>query len=225
MRRTSHRSGSQNSATSFDLAEGIARNERINPVQSKLLQLRLAISGFLQGPSLRAPMLKSLGAVRWFPPSSAQTATALEAFIEAAQARGLRINNFDQLEDGWPAPMSTIGNSFTCPPRPSRCRTTAKQKGNRAKTLNPQWAASELAEKIAALPAGHPYFGAATKNAYLFTPTEAERDLIVQALRAFATAPRTGVHHESAMTDMVQILAVTTQRARTDFMRTLNQPT
>ena len=60
-------------------------------------------------------MLKSLGAVRWFLPSSAQTATALEAFIEAAQARGLRINNFDQLEDGWPAPMSTMENSFTYP--------------------------------------------------------------------------------------------------------------
>jgi hypothetical protein len=57
-------------------------------------------------------------------------------------------------------------------------------------TLSPQRAASELAEKIAALPAGHPYFGAATKNVYLFTPTEAERDLIVQALRAFAaTSP------------------------------------
>ena len=81
-------------------------------------------------------------------------------------------------------------------------------------TLNPQRAASELAEKIASLPAGHPYFGAATKNVYLFTPTEAERDLIVQALCAFAAAsPRTGGHHESAMTDMAQILAVTTQRA------------
>jgi hypothetical protein len=49
-----------------------------------------------------------------------------------------------------------------------------------------QQAASELAEKIAALPALHPYAGAAKRNVYLFTPTEAERDLIVQALRAFA---------------------------------------
>ena len=44
-----------------------------------------------------------------------ETATALEGLIEAAQARGLRINNFDQLEDGWPAPMSTMENSFTYP--------------------------------------------------------------------------------------------------------------
>jgi hypothetical protein len=49
-----------------------------------------------------------------------------------------------------------------------------------------QQAASELAEKIAALPALHPYAGAAKRNVYLFTPTEAERDLIVQALHAFA---------------------------------------
>ena len=55
-------------------------------------------------------------------------------------------------------------------------------------TLNLQRAASELAEKIAALPARYPYVGAAEKNVYLFTPTEAERDLIVQALRAFAAA-------------------------------------
>ena len=55
-------------------------------------------------------------------------------------------------------------------------------------TLNLQQAASELAEKIAALPALHPYAGAAKRNVYLFTPTEAERDLIVQALRAFAAA-------------------------------------
>ena len=55
-------------------------------------------------------------------------------------------------------------------------------------TLNPQRAASELAEKITALPARYPYIGAAEKNVYLFTPTEAERDLIVQALCAFAAA-------------------------------------
>jgi len=55
-------------------------------------------------------------------------------------------------------------------------------------TLELRRAASELAEKIAALPAGHPYAGAVEKNVYLFTPTEAERDLIVQALRAFAVA-------------------------------------
>jgi hypothetical protein len=54
--------------------------------------------------------------------------------------------------------------------------------------LDLQQAASELAEKIAALPAGHPYAGAAKRNVYLFTPTEAERDLIVHALRAFAAA-------------------------------------
>lgn len=73
-------------------------------------------------------------------------------------------------------------------PRPSRCRTAAKKKGNRAMTLNLQQAASELAEKIAALPALHPYAGAEKRNVYHFTPTEAERDLIVQALRAFAAA-------------------------------------
>ena len=56
-------------------------------------------------------------------------------------------------------------------------------------TVNLQQAASELAEKIAALPALHPYAGAAIRNVYRFTPTEAERDLIVQALRAFAAAP------------------------------------
>ena len=55
-------------------------------------------------------------------------------------------------------------------------------------TLNLQQAASELAEKIAALPALYPYSGAAKKKVYMFTPTEAERDLIVQALRAFAAA-------------------------------------
>ena len=55
-------------------------------------------------------------------------------------------------------------------------------------TLNLQQAASELAEKMAALPALHPYAGAANRNVYMFTPTEAERDLIVQALRAFAAA-------------------------------------
>jgi hypothetical protein len=54
--------------------------------------------------------------------------------------------------------------------------------------LNFQQAASELAEKIAALAAGHPYAGAAKRNIYLFTPTEAERDLIVQALRGLAAA-------------------------------------
>jgi hypothetical protein len=53
-------------------------------------------------------------------------------------------------------------------------------------TLNLQRVTSELAEKIAALPARYPYVGAAQKNVYLFTPTEAERDLIVQALCAFA---------------------------------------
>ena len=78
-------------------------------------------------------------------------------------------------------------------------------------TLNLQQAASELSEKIAALPAGPPYAGAAKRNVYLFTPTEAERDLIVQALRAFAAAsPRTGVHDEGAMKNMARILAVTT---------------
>jgi hypothetical protein len=56
-------------------------------------------------------------------------------------------------------------------------------------TLNLQRAASELAEKIAVLPARYPYIGAAEKNVYLFRPTEAERDLIVQALFAFAAAP------------------------------------
>ena len=45
---------------------------------------------------------------------------------------------------------------------------------------------SELAEKIAALSALYPYYGATEKKVYLFTPTEAERDLNVQALRAFA---------------------------------------
>lgn len=54
--------------------------------------------------------------------------------------------------------------------------------------LNSQRAAIELAEKIAALSALYPYFGAAERKVYLFTPTEAERDLIVQALRAFAAA-------------------------------------
>jgi hypothetical protein len=49
--------------------------------------------------------------------------------------------------------------------------------------------ASELAEKIAALPARYPYVGAAEKNVYLFTPTEAERDMIVKALRAFSIDP------------------------------------
>ena len=48
---------------------------------------------------------------------------------------------------------------------------------------------SELAEKIAALPARYPHVGAAEKNVYLFTPTEAERDMIVEALRAFAGDP------------------------------------
>ena len=57
-------------------------------------------------------------------------------------------------------------------------------------TLNLQRAASELAKKIAALPALYPYLGAAEKNVYLFTPTEAERELIVQALCAFAVASR-----------------------------------
>ena len=76
-----------------------------------------------------------------------------------------------------------------CPSRPRRCRTTAKQKGNRAMTLNLQRAASELAEKIAALPARYPYIGAAEKHVYLFAPTESERDLIVQALCALAAAP------------------------------------
>jgi len=55
-------------------------------------------------------------------------------------------------------------------------------------TLNLQRAASELAQKIAALPARYPYIGAAEKNVYLFTPTEAERDLIVKALCVFAAA-------------------------------------
>jgi hypothetical protein len=57
-----------------------------------------------------------------------------------------------------------------------------------AGTLNLQRAASELAEKIAALPARYPYVGAAEKNVYLFAPAEAERDLIVQAWCAFAAA-------------------------------------
>jgi hypothetical protein len=58
-------------------------------------------------------------------------------------------------------------------------------------TLNLQQAASELAERIAALPARYPYIGAAEKSVYLFTPTEAERDLIVQALCVFAAASPT----------------------------------
>ena len=41
-----------------------------------------------------------------------ETATTLEALIEIAHGRGLHINNLDQFEDGWPAPMSTMGNSF-----------------------------------------------------------------------------------------------------------------
>jgi hypothetical protein len=56
-------------------------------------------------------------------------------------------------------------------------------------TLHLQRAASELAEKIAALPARYPYIGAAEKHVYLFAPTESERDLIVQALCALAAAP------------------------------------
>jgi hypothetical protein len=52
-------------------------------------------------------------------------------------------------------------------------------------TLSLQRTASELAEKIADLPALHPYAGSAERNVYLFTPTEGERDLIVQALYAF----------------------------------------
>jgi len=72
--------------------------------------------------------------------------------------------------------------------------------------LNIQRTASELAEKIAALPVRSPYAGAATKNVYLFTPTEVERDLIVQALCAFAAASlRTRVHEEGAITDMAPI--------------------
>jgi hypothetical protein len=71
---------------------------------------------------------------------------------------------------------------------PRRHRNTAKQKLNRAMTLNLHRTTSELAEKIAALPARYPYVGAAQKNVYLFTPTEAERDLLVQALCAFAAA-------------------------------------
>jgi hypothetical protein len=55
-------------------------------------------------------------------------------------------------------------------------------------TLNLQRAASELTEKIAALPARYPYIGAAEKHVYLFAPTESERDLIVQALCALAAA-------------------------------------
>ena len=39
-----------------------------------------------------------------------------------------------------------------------------KEKGNRTMTLNLQRAASELAEKIAALPARYPYIGAAEKT-------------------------------------------------------------
>jgi hypothetical protein len=50
-------------------------------------------------------------------------------------------------------------------------------------------AASELAKKMAGLPARYPYIGAAEKNVYLFTPTETERDLMVKALCAFAAAP------------------------------------
>lgn len=46
-------------------------------------------------------------------------------------------------------------------------------------TLNPQLTASELAEKIAALSALYPYFGAPEKKGYLFVLPEAERDLIV----------------------------------------------
>jgi hypothetical protein len=56
-------------------------------------------------------------------------------------------------------------------------------------TLSLQQAASELAEKLATLPARYPYSGAAKKKVYMFTPTEGDRDLIVQALRAFAAAP------------------------------------
>jgi hypothetical protein len=74
------------------------------------------------------------------------------------------------------------------PLHPPRHRYTAKQKGNRAMTLNLHRTTSELAEKNAALPARYPDVGAAQKNIYLFTPTEAERDLIVQALCAFAAA-------------------------------------
>ncbi len=73
-------------------------------------------------------------------------------------------------------------------PAPTPLWTTAKQNKNLAMTLNLKQAASELAEKIAALPALHPYAGAAEKKVYLFTPTETERDLIVRALFAFGAA-------------------------------------
>jgi hypothetical protein len=69
-------------------------------------------------------------------------------------------------------------------------------------TLNLQRAGSKLAEKIAALPARYPYVGASQKNVYLFTPTEAKCDLIVQALCAFSAASlRTEVDDESAMVE------------------------
>jgi hypothetical protein len=41
-----------------------------------------------------------------------------------------------------------------------------------AKQGTEQRAASELAKKLAALPARYPYIGAAEKNVYLFTPTQ-----------------------------------------------------
>lgn len=62
-------------------------------------------------------------------------------------------------------------------------------------SLNLQQAESELAEKIAALPAGHPYAGAAKRNVYLFTPTEDER-----CARSPQCPLRTGIHDEGAMT-------------------------
>src|SRR5260370_8775500 len=72
-------------------------------------------------------------------------------------------------------------------PHPRRHPTTAKQKGNRAMTLNLQ-GGERVGRRIAALPARYPYVGEAEKNVYLFAPTEAERDLIVQALCAFTAA-------------------------------------
>ena len=54
--------------------EGIDRNQRINPMQSNsspdLTGQSFTDRTRLQGLSLRAPVLKSPGAVRWLPPCS-----------------------------------------------------------------------------------------------------------------------------------------------------------
>jgi hypothetical protein len=79
-------------------------------------------------------------------------------------------------------------------------------------TLNLQRAASELAEKIAALPARYPYIGAAEKNVYLYTDRSRARPDRPSIVRIRCSFPSEREFMTRVLRRPRTILPVTTQK-------------